>query len=520
MSQQGMASVDGLVLRSMRRTWDLFHPSASSVPTVDYDISVATAKMSMKVGDGYGHVREMPPPSASKPNPNPSSAPDPSLLPPTAKRVKLNDAVTESEGGVEIRGPHAYPGSSVGEESAASPAMLHVLGRMQHERAQVAAGQQRGNAQNTLPVVASTSLLSSAAASRAPNSASQALMLRTGGAGAGGLNVVQPVRPEWHAPWKLMRVIAGHGGWVRCASVDVSNEWFVTGSADRTIKVWDLASGTLKLTLPGHVASVRAVVVSPRHPYLFSASEDKEIKCWDLEYNRVIRNYHGHLSAVYTLSLHPSLDVLVSGGRDSSVRVWDMRTKKEIHLMSGHTDTVHMVETQDAEPQVISGSADSQVRLWDLAAGRCRVTLTNHKKAVRALAVHKEEYSFVSASADNIKKWKFPEGVFMENLSGHRSIINSMSMNRDGVLVSAADNGTMNFWDYKSGYKFQDVGTIVQPGSLTSEAGIFATTFDHTGSRLITCEADKTIKIWKEDEDATPESHPIDWKPNRNKSKF
>jgi len=39
-------------------------------------------------------------------------------------------------------------------------------------------------------------------------------------------------------------------------------------------------------------------------------------------------------------------------------------------------------------------------------------------------------------------------------------------------------------------------------------------TFDQTGSRLITCEADKTIKVWKEDEDATEETHPVQWKPS------
>jgi pleiotropic regulator 1 len=60
----------------------------------------------------------------------------------------------------------------------------------------------------------------------------------------------------------------------------------------------------------------------------------------------------------------------------------------------------------------------------------------------------------------------------------------------------------MAFWDYKSAYKFQSLDTTVQPGSLESEAGIFASTFDRTGLRLITCEADKTIKIWKEDPNA------------------
>ena len=150
-------------------------------------------------------------------------------------------------------------------------------------------------------------------------------------------------KPEWHPPWKLYRVISGHQGWVRCIDVDPSNEWFVTGGTDRIIKIWDLASGTLKLSLTGHVSAVRGVCVSNRHPYLFSCGEDKQVKCWDLESNKVchisslfsyslkqnkflivlkvIRHYHGHLSACYALALHPTLDILVSAGRDSVARV-------------------------------------------------------------------------------------------------------------------------------------------------------------------------------------------------------
>ena len=93
------------------------------------------------------------------------------------------------------------------------------------------------------------------------------------------------------------------------------------------------------------------------------------------------------------------------------------------------------------------------------------------------------------------------------------------------------DNGSLYFWDWKSGYNYQQAMTTVQPGSLDAEAGIMATCFDQTGTRLITCEADKTVKIWKQDPDAvcthphddaleiygvcvcvcqTPETHPID----------
>src|SRR4051812_14416727 len=56
-------------------------------------------------------------------------------------------------------------------------------------------------------------------------------------------------RPEWHAPWKLMRVISGHLGWVRALAVEPGNQWFASGAGDRTIKIWDLASGQLRLTL-------------------------------------------------------------------------------------------------------------------------------------------------------------------------------------------------------------------------------------------------------------------------------
>jgi pleiotropic regulator 1 len=121
------------------------------------------------------------------------------------------------------------------------------------------------------------------------------------------------------------------------------------------------------------------------------------------------------------------------------------------------------------------------------------------------------------------------------------------------------------FWDWKSGHNYQQAQTIVQPGivffasfffvlfcfvfyfplfwvvgvwggfnrsqrlitakyflsgSLDSEAGIYAISYDLTGSRLITCEADKTIKMWREDENATPETHPLNFRPPKDIWRF
>ncbi|KAH0912260.1 hypothetical protein HID58_035581 [Brassica napus] len=276
----------------------------------------------------------------------------------------------------------------------------------------------------------------------------------------------------------------GHLGWVRSVAFDPSNEWFCTGSADGTIKVWDVASGVLKVTLTGHIGQVRGLAVSNKDTsYMFSA------------------------------------------GRDSVCRVWDIRTKTQSFALSGHDKDVCSVFTPPTHPpQVVTGSHDSTIKFWDLRYGRTMTTLTNHKKAVRAMALHpkENENAFVSASADNINKFSLnPKGEFRHNmLSQQRATINAVAVNEDGVMVTGGDNGSLWFWDWKSGHSFQQAEAIVQPGSLESEAGIYAACYDQTGSRLVTCEADKTIKMWKEDDNATPETHPLNFRPPKEIRRF
>jgi pleiotropic regulator 1 len=96
----------------------------------------------------------------------------------------------------------------------------------------------------------------------------------------------------------------------------------------------------------------------------------------------------------------------------------------------------------------------------------------------------------------------------------------------------------MSFWDWKTGYQYQSLDTTAQPGSLDAEAGLMSSTFDKTGLRLICGEADKTskeiseftrgagltnlslVKVWKQDDQATPETHPLEWKPTLGRQKF
>ncbi|KAH7102449.1 WD40 repeat-like protein [Auriculariales sp. MPI-PUGE-AT-0066] len=429
-----LPALDSLLRTSAKRTRAVFESSLND-PFADEDI-IARTRLAVKIRDEYAYAKELP-------------------------------AVLGAQGAV---GPARPKQAQLERKMITGP---------------VAEDTSRMIATIAPPVERAESTLSNKSA------LSQALTLH---------KTQRTVQPTYHPQWKLTRVISGHLGWVRSVAVEPGNQWFVTGAGDRVIKVWDLASGELKISLTGHISSVRGLAVSARHPYLFSCAEDKTVRCWDLEQNKVIRSYHGHLSGVYALSLHPTLDVLVTAGRDASARVWDMRTRAQIHVLSGHTGTVADVKCQDSDPQVITGSMDSTVRLWDLAAGKTMVTLTHHKKSVRALAIHPTEYSFATASAggNNIKKWKCPEGTFVTNFTGHNAIINTLSVNAEGVLFSGGDNGSISLWDYDTGTAFQNMSDIPQPGSLEAEAGVFCSTFDVTGTRLITGCADKTIKVYAE----------------------
>ncbi|EYC39292.1 hypothetical protein Y032_0664g1315 [Ancylostoma ceylanicum] len=456
-----------LVFRSMKRTHDMFSNDYTTFPELsEKDLNaLKSVKKRCEYGSVIRHVEE-----AKK-----RREQELLKLPASQPSIGIGSVVSSSDGPLAITDGTGKPVTS------AAP---------------------QGQILNTLPVGSSSS--------RSEDNTTRSLL---------PLRAPMMVKPKWHAPWKLYRVISGHTGWVRAVDVEPQNQWFASGGGDRIIKIWDLASGKLRLSLTGHISAVRAVKVSPRHPFLFSGGEDKQVKCWDLEYNKVIRHYHGHLSAVQALTIHPTLDVLITCARDSTARVWDMRTKAQVHCLSGHTNTVSDVVSQAAEPQVVTSSHDATVRLWDLAAGRSMCTLTHHKKSVRSLVLHPRLYMFASASPDNIKQWKFPKGEFMQNLSGHNAIVNSLVCNEDGVLVSGGDNGSICFWDWRSGFCFQRIQTKPQPGSIDSEAGIYAMCYDKTGLRLITGEADKTIKMYKEDDEATEETHPIVWRPEIVKKK-
>ncbi|KAG5465806.1 hypothetical protein CUR178_00520 [Leishmania enriettii] len=331
--------------------------------------------------------------------------------------------------------------------------------------------------------------------------------------------------------WKLAKVLVGHQGWVWATAVEPGNKWFATGGFDAIIKVWDLETGTLKMNLTGHKEAVRSIALSKVSPYMFSGSDDHSVKCWDLERNEVVREFFGHKSSVHCIAAHPSLDVVISGSRDKTVRVFDLRTRAVVHTMVGHTDSVMSLLVQQEEPQVLSGGSDGFIYLWDLASGKPLQRLTRHKKPVRGLAFTAAGDALVSCGADEVRVWKLPSGDFVTNASTRvledRKVTSAAragagatdeaeeysyrwsccAMSPRNVLAVASQDGELAFYDWnypqprrvagKYYAPYQWAKTKSLPGTLQGEGGVNAITFDASGTRLITGESDKSVKIWR-----------------------
>lgn len=219
---------------SAKRTRAIF--GADTIEPAAAPPELDALRVSTRIRQEYGEVRELPPALAAK---------------------MATAAVTAAEKRRKIKNANA-------EEQASDPKMRKMI-EASSERAEKAKE--------------SMALTVRAGKGPAPNAHGPTPMRDTPSTALVRKDTVRQVRPDWHAPWKVMRVISGHMGWVRSVAVEPDNQWFASGSADRTIKIWDLASGTLKLTLTGHISAVRGLAVSPRHPYLFSCGEDKMIKC-------------------------------------------------------------------------------------------------------------------------------------------------------------------------------------------------------------------------------------------------
>ena len=158
----------------------------------------------------------------------------------------------------------------------------------------------------------------------------------------------------------------GHNSSVLCISYSPNGRQVISGSSDRTIRIWDTETGSvIGEPLQGHTASVWSVAYSPDGRHIISGSFDKTIRIWDAETGAAVGNpLEGHTDTVWSVAYSPDGRHIISGSEDKTIRIWIAESGAAVGSPpQGETASVVSVAYTPDPQNIVSGSDHNTIRV-------------------------------------------------------------------------------------------------------------------------------------------------------------
>jgi eukaryotic-like serine/threonine-protein kinase len=279
--------------------------------------------------------------------------------------------------------------------------------------------------------------------------------------------------------------LTGHRGAVSTVRFSRDGRLLLTASADGTARVWRIQKLESPVVLSGHRGFLRDAEFSPDGSLVVTAGEDRTARVWHPDGTGQALVLRGHEGEVLSASFSPDGLRLITASVDGTARVWWADGHGRPLVLRGHAGSVNVAVFSPGGELIATAGDDGSVRLWQLD-GKCLRTLSGSRGPVKACAFDASGSRIVAGDADgSVRVFDVKTGD-VGSLAGHRAPITSVQCSSRGAILSGSDDG--------------DARLSEQPGASDllegHEGPIRCVRFSPDGRRAITGGADGTARVW------------------------
>ena len=309
------------------------------------------------------------------------------------------------------------------------------------------------------------------------------------------------------------------------------NNTIAVGSVPGDILILNTITGSQTSVLSGHTKEVNSLTFSSDGTSLVSGSDDRTVKLWDIQTGGAVKTFSGHHHRVYSVSISADLTKIASGSEDKTIHLWDIQTG-ECHCTIKQQDTVLWIAFSPIDPQHLISVCDGKIWQWDtnghqikppqngshvtfspdgthfVSCNGTAVTIQDSKSGMIVTEFHmannktnnccfSPDGRLVAATADNtVYVWDItsPDPQPVETFIGHTKVVTSLTFPSSSSLISASEDQSIKFWDIGTLSK----GPVVADPKFTSftPALIKSVTLQAKDGIIITSDSDGMVKTW------------------------
>jgi small GTP-binding protein len=290
--------------------------------------------------------------------------------------------------------------------------------------------------------------------------------------------------------FKIAAFSLGHTESVCSVALSNDGRYVLSGSADKTMRLWEVSSGRCVRVFEGHSANVLSVAWSGDGAHALTGSADKTLRLWEMSSGRCVRVFEGHGASVWSVALSRDGAHALTGSVDKTVRLWEVGSGRCVRVFEGHSDRVSSVALSSDGQYVLSGD-ESTVRLWEVSSGRCVRVFEGHSSGVWSVAWSGDGAHALTGSGDRtVRLWEVSSGRCVRVFEGHSANVLSVAWSSDGKYVlSGGDDSTVRLWEVSS-------GRCVRVFEGHSDR-VLSVVLSNDGRYLLSGSYDKTMRLWE-----------------------